>query len=383
MFRILLILIFIRPFISSLTEPPYVNFIYFFLLLGFLMAWAIVKGLSLGQIRTVKYPLILFVLALLVSLIFSYDKTNSIKELYKYITVLLLFLVAISLSFKERALLIRVIVLTGVLISLLAIYQYFFGFKHISAYIAKYNITDPFIIDYATRKRVFFPFVTPNVLAGYLAMIVPLTFTHKKRFWYIIPLSLALLLTRSLGGLLSLFLGLVIYIYLQGKLEKREVLFLFGFLIIIALVLIARSVTQKQHIQPIFSTMMRLNYWKDTLEIIKVAPLSGVGLGNFNLPQSRYAHNSYLQIWAEMGILGIISILWLIITVFKSAFMNIRNAAQKNQITHLISAHTVFLVHNLIDFTFFLPEVSMIWWVILGLIVSKDNNELNNRSPDL
>ena len=68
---------------------------------------------------------------------------------------------------------------------------------------------------------------------------------------------------------------------------------------------------------------MRLNYWADSLKIIKVYPWTGTGLGNFNLTYARYAHNSYLQIWAEMGILGIIAFLWLIITVLKSGLKNL------------------------------------------------------------
>jgi len=369
MLVILLILIFIRPFISSLASPN-TNLIYSILLLGALAIWIIVKGIHLNEIKPIRYPLILFILALFISLIFSQDKIISIRELYKYITGILLLLVTASLAYKERKQIIFCIIVSGFVISLFALYQYFFGFQRLLGYISKQGITDSFILDYISRKRVFFPFVTPNALAGYLAMITPLTLIHKNRIWLIAPLLLALLLTKSLGGLLSLFLGLVIYFYLQGKLEKRRVLILSGLLIIIILVVITRSVTGKQHIQPIFSTIMRLNYWQDTLKIIKTYPFTGVGLGNFNLMHSRYAHNSYLQIWAEMGILGIISILWLVVAVLKSVLINIRANLGNNQIICLVSACAIFLAHNLLDFTFFLPEVALIWWVILGLILS-------------
>jgi len=364
MLVILLILIFIRPFISSLAFP-YLNSIYSSLLIGFLVIWIINKGIPLKKIQCFKYPLILFCLALIISLVFSSNKLNSFKELYKYISGILLFLIVVSLTYENKIRLIRTIILAGFIISLLAIYQYFFGFQHILDYISKEKITDPFTLDYIQRRRVFFPFVTPNTLAGYLAMIIPLV----SRIWFIIPISFALLLTKSLGALLSLLLALVIYFYLQGKLERREVIFLSGILVIISLLFITRSATQKEHLQPIFSTVMRLNYWKDTLRIIKAKPLTGVGIGNFNLKLSRYAHNSYLQIWAEMGILGMVSFLWLIIAVFKSSFKNIKDFPNKKLMTGLITANAVFLIHNLVDFSFFLPEVLMIWWMILGLIL--------------
>jgi O-antigen ligase len=129
-------------------------------------------------------------------------------------------------------------------------------------------------------------------------------------------------------------------------------------------------VTPKTHTHPLFSSTMRLGYWKDTLGVIKSSPLTGVGLGNFNLPQSRYAHNSYLQIWAEMGLLGIFAFLWLILFVFKSAHKKIRQSLKPKEEAALGAASVAFLVHNFMDFGFFLPEVSLIWWVIMGLLVS-------------
>lgn len=373
MFVILLLLIFIRPFISSLAFP-YLNLIYSIFLMGFLAIWFLSPGLPLEKIKPIKYPLMLLCLALIISVVFSQNKPNSLLELYKYISGMLLFLIALSLTYKNNIQVIRTIILAGLIISLLAIYQYLFGFKQLSNYITKEQISNPFVLDYVERKRVFFPFVTPNTLAGYLALITPLVLIIKdKSRWFIIfAISFALLLTKSLGAFLSIFLALVIYFYLEGKLEKKRILFLIGLLIITVSLFIIRSATQKQHIQPIFSTVMRINYWKDTLSIIKASPLTGLGLGNFNLTQSRYAHNSYLQIWAEMGILGLFSLIWLITKVFRTAFLNVRKTAYKNQLVSLITAGFVFIIHNFIDFTFFLPEVALIWWLILGLTISKE-----------
>ena len=371
MFTILLFLIFIRPFISSLAFP-YLDLIYSFLLMGFLAIWLLSRGLLLKEIKPIGYPLTLICLALIISVVFSLDKLHSFIQLYKYIAGLLLFLIARSLNYENKMRILNVIIWSGLIISLLAIYQYLFGFQHLSSYLAQYRISNTFILESVSQKRVFLPFVTPNTLAGYLAMVISLVLTREDRAWFMVPLSLALLLTRSLGGLLSLVLGLAVYFYLQGKIGKRGIVFLFGLIVVSALVLIIRSINQKPHLQPIFSTIMRLNYWKNTLMIIKARPLTGIGLGNFNLPQSRFAHNSYLQIWAEMGILGFISILWLIIAIFKSALINIRKINLKTQAAILIATNIVFLIHNLVDFTFFLPEVALIWWLILGLTIAKE-----------
>ena len=130
MLVILLLLIFIRPFISSLAFPE-VNLIYSILLLAFLGTWLALKGLPLKEIKPIKYPVILLCLALIICVSFSQDKFKSLIELHKYILGLSLFLAGISLTPKYRAGVIQTIILTGAIISLLGIYQYFFGFRHI------------------------------------------------------------------------------------------------------------------------------------------------------------------------------------------------------------------------------------------------------------
>lgn len=379
-FVVLLSLIFIRPLISSLAFP-YLNSLYYVFFLLFSIIWIISKGIPGKKIGVLKYPLTLFLAALIISTTISPNKLISLGELSNYVFGIFLFLICASLTEKHKLRVIRILTLSGLAISLSAIYQYFFGFRHILEYLTYNNISvSPFAIEYIQQKRVFFPFITPNILGGYLAMIIPLTLISRNRIWLIIPLSFALLLTRSLGAFLSILLAGIIYFYLQGKFKKWGVIFLVGLLALIVMAFIIRSTVPREHIQPLFSMSMRIYYWKGALGIIRAKPLLGVGLGmlgNFSLMDSRYAHNSYLQIWAEMGILGIISWLWIIFTSLKVGVERLKeNNPQQHPLTiALLAASSAFLIHNFIDFSFFLPEVSIVWWVILGLIVSKDNGE--------
>ncbi len=362
MLLIFTVLIFIRPFISSLAFPC-LNFIYTTLLLFFLSAYIIYKKPPFSKIHALIRPVVLFILALAVSTVFSQNRQNSLLELHKYTGGVILFFIAASFSEKDRSLTIRVIIFAGLVISFLAIYQYFFGFRDLLDYLSNNKLQSIFVSDYLASRRVFVPFVTPGILGGYLAMLIPLFLIDKNRVWPVIPVLLALFLTRSLGAFLSLFCVLFIYLCAQRKLKKGAVFYLLGLFILIAIIFILRSLTQKEHIQPVFSTVMRFSYWRDTLGVIKGHLLTGVGPGNFNLKISRYAHNSYLQIWAEMGILGLFSFLWIVYSAVKPCF--------KNQAVDLLAASAVFLIHNFLDFTFFLPEVVFIWWVILGLLVAQ------------
>lgn len=365
-------IIFIRPFISSLAFPS-VNYIYSLLLLNFLLVYIMLKGISFKQ-NGPKVAILLLFLALSISLIFANNKIACAWELHKYVSGVLLLAVCSSLTYQNRNKVFLCITAAAILISLMAIYQYFFGFRHLINYINKAKIINAFTLDYVNQKRIFFPFITPNTLGGYLAMIIPLALTYKNKVWLALPLFCALFLTKSIGAILSLFLALSICSFLQDKLKKRNILLLAGLLITCGLIFLIRAHTQKQYLQPLFSTMMRLNYWQDTLGIIIKHPLTGIGLGNFNLTYSRYSHNSYLQIWAEAGLPAIIAFLWLVAAILRSGLKTLKEPCDKAKTCALICASCVFLIHNLIDFSFFLPEVNLVWWAIMGLLLNMTNN---------
>jgi O-antigen ligase len=351
---------------------PYLNFIYSILLFIGTVIWLLNKKRGLNKIQLPKYPIMLFILALCFSIVFSQDKLNGLQEFHTYLMGILLFTATAILDENQRKQAIRIIILSAVIISLLAIYQYFFGFRHTLDYITKQGITDSFVIDYLNQKRVFYPFVTPNALAGYLIIIMPLVLILKRsmsrKLAIIAPLFIALLLTKSLGGFLSLFAGAGIYVFLKKDSSNKKFIIFSLLGLILTAVFILRELSEKEHLLPLFSLAKRISYWWDTLLIIKNHPLIGIGLGNLNIPFSLYAHNSYLQLWAETGIAGLASFLWLITAAVKTGLKVIKNnPAQKSQTALLLSANIIFLLHNLVDFTFFLPEISLIWWIILGL----------------
>ena len=366
MFILLLTLIFLRPFISSLAFP-YANFIHSLIFGSALITWLLFNLKAHAKLDFIKYPLLFFIFSLALSFSFSSDRALSAAELYKYITPVLILFFGGSLSPEERSKVLSTIVKAGLLVSVLALYQYFFGFRHTLSYMAKENITDPFALDYLSRARVFFPFITPNILAGYLIVIIPLAFAKKELYWTILPLSLALLLTKSMGAFMSLFLALNIYFYLHKGLGRRQLLVLVAVASGITLFLIIRSSGSGEHLRPGFSGVMRFNYWKETWGVIKESVLLGAGPGNFSLIYSRYAHNSYLQVWAEMGLLGLLSLLLLVGGILKKALNSISTGLDRKMQAALIASASAFLIHNLLDFTFFLPEASFIWWVILSL----------------
>ena len=374
MLNLLLILIFIRPFISYLAFPS-LDSLYSALILSFSLFWMLRNSISLKKLQPIKYPLLLFCIALIISIIFSVNRANSIGEIYKYGTGIILLILAAHFSDTQKDRFIYAIIFSGIAVSCFAIYQYFFGFRHLLNYLVKQNIVDPFVLDYVMSRRTFFPFVSPNILGGFVAMTMPLALACKHKLWIILPLGVTLLLTKSLSALFALFLGLMIYLYLQKKINKKMIILLCGIFASLMMIFMIRTAYQKEYLQPFYSITRRLGYWEDTLMLIKLHPFVGVGLGNFNLMESRFAHNFYLQLWAEAGILPFIAFFWLIGSVLKCDIRNIKESFQKNQMVVLVTAIEIFLIDNFLNFSFFLPEVNFFWCVIIGLFFS-----LYNRS---
>jgi O-antigen ligase len=94
----------------------------------------------------------------------------------------------------------------------------------------------------------------------------------------------------------------------------------------------------------------------------------GIGLGNFQEVflkykvgwsiDTRYSHNIFLQTWLETGILGLTAMGFLITVFIKRSFLKSK---------YLFLAGLAFILHNLIDITYFIPETGFLWWVLLAL----------------
>jgi len=366
MFSILKIIIFLRPFFSYviLFWP---TIFFSIILLSFLSLYILKNKLDFKKIKPLWLVLFLFSLSLTFSIILSSNYVLSMGQLYNYIIYLLIFLISASFSFEQKKQIINTFIFCAFLISILSISQYLFGMNFLFKYIKQYDVAYDFNIIYIQNKRAFFPLTTPTALAGFLILSVPFMLENKKLYPLLFIVLVALFFSKSIGAFISLSFGLILYFYLKEKKYSLRILKIVFFIgIVILIILFIRQKTSAE-LNLFLSLNRRLGYWKETLLLIKKHPFVGWGLGNFELNSTRYSHNIILQILAENGPLGLFSFLWLIILCLKCTFLNVENSLDKNFYLKIITANIIFLTHNLIDFTFFLPEVSSFWWLILGM----------------
>lgn len=384
---IILIGLFIRPFIAESAFKLLGLFIDItFIVLIFLYIFK--KPLPR---KPIDWACFIFFLSLMFSLIFTANITGGLLKFYQYTSLLFIFYFIRLNNILPKNKLLLIFSLSAFFVSVYSLRCLFF----ISAYVLKnYTLPNTFAAEFITRERAFSPFISPNLLAGYLAIVfmtclgVTVKILAEKKKTLILPINITSLiiilitvfLTKSLGVLIILTIAIFLFLLLTKLINKKTLLIIALFISVFLSIANTRSKNINTYTQPNFSLSQRIDYTKNTLEIIKNHPWVGTGIGNFSLPQTRYTHNSYLQIWAELGLLPLLA--WLaIVFIFLNRFILLLQTKVDYQELGIFLGGLVFLLHNLIDFSFFIGQVSFLWWAILGLVfhISDKTNDHNAK----
>lgn len=123
------------------------------------------------------------------------------------------------------------------------------------------------------------------------------------------------------------------------------------------------------------SVKSRIGIWKTSFKSILKHPLLGVGIGNYPVvldedisaaKKGASAHNLYLDIASEMGLLGLIVLLLIFWQIFKRGWK-----------TNLI--FTFFLlwifIYSLFDVVLLNDKVLLLFMVVLGVLYSIKNHD--------
>jgi len=139
----------------------------------------------------------------------------------------------------------------------------------------------------------------------------------------------------------------------------------------------------------------RLEDWYVGWEMLKDHPLFGIGLGNYKIkfleyrsrllstprgegfgkyiPRAAQAHNEYVQFAAEMGLVGIVSLMIALVSLGVNAFHRTtmpEDPSARILGTGLIGGIFGFLVHSAVSFPAHLPASSLVFAAFLGLLNS-------------
>jgi len=367
------------------------------------------------ELRRVSFPLPLGVFCILAILytFHSIDYVLSRDFLFYVISYLTIFFLVAQISPPQEARwIVLTVVILGILTSLYGIYQYFWGFQGL---IVKIKGTEtlpasisPFTDEIIARlgaRRIFSTFLLPSHFAAFLGMSIPLSaaFVLTNKGWLRYPFGLAvalqvfaLYLTKSFSGWLSLILAAgccaIIYLgYLKRVKAQYMISIISGLILVLALIFTGLSLARPDNPLATIENnplVLRALNWRTTIEIIKDNPLIGKGLDTFGLIYPSYqqpgvnvvhhAHNTYLQLGVEMGIIGTVVFLWFACWWFWRTVRLVKETKDKKLrawVGSLMVAGMAFFIHHAFDFEFYMPSVTLAGFAVLALTVSAQKKD--------
>lgn len=296
-----------------------------------------------------------FFLSALISLLVSYHRLNSIEALLRVSGMGLLFIIAVDFFSRQiwLARVYHVLVYEFGLLSLLSLVQVAWGKPFFDLGVATdRGYSSEFILLKYGIARSGSTFDNPNHFGLYLAILIVVglsayLFTPQKRPGKLILISYlfifsALFFTFSITAMLSLALAIAILVGFRiRQLANWKWLWL-SMVFIVSLAVALRFIGMSTS-----STDQFVPYSQERLETARVAarlinehPIFGCGLNSYQFISGHYknpilffksfslqAHNTFLQVWVELGLMGLLSFSGL----FGLALLNLFHCAGKER----------------------------------------------------
>lgn len=236
-------------------------------------------------------------------------------------------------------------------------------------------------------RRAVGPFLFPNALALFLAPITALAFADRLQEkanqllspllgWFTVASGvIAMGLARSDGGLIAFGAAAFIALLLQKKIRKIGIaLAIIGVIATLAVPLLRERATELILFKE-WSGKVRTVMWNETFNMLKDRPIFGAGLGAYPaviapyhkadwMEIFQYPHNILLNLWSEVGILGILAFGYIIVTWLKRSSYD-----QRLLIFPILFA---IFVHGLVDVPYFKNDLAITFWLFI-LITARIN----------
>jgi putative inorganic carbon (HCO3(-)) transporter len=338
---------------------------------------------------------------------------RGLAKLAVYVISYFLFTGVLEQTRLRRALTIIACLVAGcLLVSLYGLYQYKTGVAPLATW------EDPTIEDKATR--IYSTLGNPNLLAGYLVPLVPVSFSlamvaaiqcfkSPQKIWRLasplffgvtLIIGAATFLTGSRGGYIGLFAGMAALAAISCRWIWRQFQSLRLPLIIAVvatplLLLIALHFflpSFEHRFTSIFavsehsSNAYRMIVWRASAKMFEDSWWFGVGVGNqaFRLAYGLYMRSGFdalgtycvpLEIAVEAGIPALLAFGWLLLAAMARAdlkFWSSDNAAERWLIAGAAAGIAGMMFHGLVDTVFYRPQVQLIFWLLISLLVSDE-----------
>ena len=210
----------------------------------------------------------------------------------------------------------------------------------------------------------------------------------------------AILATRSIGGIGSLFIVILIVAVamLYKRVSKLQVMVGLSCVFIVALLIVLNSdfhTFSKELNNLEFTLKRRLAISQAAFRMVIDNWFVGVGAGAFYSSFSPYrdlsvgnsfyhfAHNDYLQFWAEYGLIGIVILCIMVIQCIRvncSVLKQSRNVYRRTFAYASIYSTLLIAIHSVVDFPLQIPGFALLYLIIIffNVMIVCRSGQLNN-----
>ena len=367
--------------------------------------------------------ILLYAGAVALSLWPAQEMLSAFKALAKWVEFLLLYLfVASELERTDRRILVASLLLAGTLEGALGIYQFV------------RQVGPPGFVLFDRYMRAYGTFLQPNPFGGYLGLLLPTAYataitvwqdllakpsvpgTGQKRSPWLLSLGLlaiisalvmgiALIMSWSRGALLGLVGGFVMISLALRRRAWVAIAIAALFLVLISPLLsgiiptdfvgrvkglaeyVGQDLTTVEITDDNFAVIERVAHWQAAWRMFTMRPWLGVGSGQYAtvyptvaVPRWQdplgHAHNYYLNVLAEGGLVGLATYLIMLLAATITAW----RAARRERGWRLglalggLGMLGHLLTHSLFD-NLYVHEMYLLVAILLGIVVSLSNQD--------
>lgn len=365
----------------------YFHHIFMIVLIAGWLIWRLRKGRGLPD-SPLNYPLYGLVLIWFISVPFSLDPRMALENLwFPLVNLTVFWFIVNAFQRAQHRLVIETLFLVTVIIIFLSgiqVFSVFFGWgigrPSGEGWIEYLGQGVPML--WQRDMRLWLPLGVSTWVSGLVAPLITIaiawaistTRQSHKRFFLVIAalLGIALLLTFSRGGLVSVTAALGFFVLLRLSQNQRlqniftgRNLAVLGAMAILVAVIGLTVLTLGNESGHQSGDQVRLDLWRSATEMIQDSPITGVGAGLYGRALRDYrslanardrlgtAHNVYLNSAAETGVFTILVGLWAAIIIVR-AWWRQRKASETDNMKHIrldgmFAALVGIALHNMVD----------------------------------
>jgi O-antigen ligase len=148
------------------------------------------------------------------------------------------------------------------------------------------------------------------------------------------------------------------------------------------------------------TSFVRVQLWQAAVELVRQSPLLGIGLDNFLYrypavmppgatyePNLSHPHNLILQFWLQLGLPGLVALGWLLWRFIRLVWPWTQSTTgpplERALAIGALGSMTDFVAHGLVDNSYFLPDMAVVFWLTLAVAASLSRRNAQPSPPTL